>query len=430
MSTNNEPYIDVKSEDIQEIINRPPPWLVRCGNGLFFFIALGIAIATYWIHYPDIIKGSFILTATNAPLDVITKFDGKLTALLIADGDKVAEEQILGYLESTASAKDIILLSQNLGILSKNISNNNWAACNLFSQISYTKLGEIQSSYELFFQRLTEMKSFLPMGVYEKKRKIILEDQKYSNAMEMIMEQQAQLLRNDLRLAQEEFVIHDTLFKNKAISNLEYKREKAKLLAREMPVKSLETSIIQSRVAQLAKQKELIELENAVRERRSQFVQALYSLQSNIQDWKQKYLLTAPAAGRVSFVAPIQTQQHFTSGQAIMRIESDSTRFQGLVKLPQSNLGKVEIGQRVLIKLDGFPYREYGMLEGRLLKVSTTPGADSVYWGFVALPEKLITLYSRPITYRNGMVGQAEIVTANRRLASRLLSMIWKGSDT
>ncbi|WP_409012461.1 HlyD family efflux transporter periplasmic adaptor subunit [Dyadobacter sp. 50-39] len=47
------------------------------------------------------------------------------------------------------------------------------------------------------------------------------------------------------------------------------------------------------------------------------------------------------------------------------------------MKLSQGSLGKVKEGQKVLVKLDGYPYQEFGSIEGILSKISTTPGRDS-----------------------------------------------------
>lgn len=100
-----------------------------------------------------------------------------------------------------------------------------------------------------------------------------------------------------------------------------------------------------------------------------------------------------------------------------------------LAKIPQPNIGKLKEGQTVLIKLDGFPHREYGMVEGKLSQLSNSPGKDDSYWGYIELPHKLKTRYGHTLSYRNGLNGQAEIITADRRLAERLLSTIRVGGE-
>lgn len=422
-------FPELQNPEVQEIINRPSPWLVRWGTSLFCVLISLICIGTQWIKYPDLIKTQFILSASDAPRKILARSEGKLTNLLVEDGSHVTAGQIVGFLESTGHPDQVINLSKKISELTEQISRQRWSAVDTFEINTYSGLGELQEAFRTFAQRLMELKSYLPKGFYTRKSVLLREDQQDLQAMEGILNQQLRLQQKDYQLAQDEFRIQEKLFENKVISVMEYKREQAKLLAREMPVKNLSGSLIQNRSAQVAKEKEQLELENQIKERKEQFQQALHSLQSAIEQWKQKYVIYAPVMGKVSFMAPLLEQMHLGIGQELMVIEPESGSFQGLVKLPQANLGKVNEGQTVLIKLDGFPYREYGILEGRLAKLSMTPGYDSIYWGYIDLPKKLRTRYGRTLAYRNGLKGQAEIVTANRTLASRLLTTIHNGSE-
>lgn len=417
-------FSEYQSDAVQEIVTKPPHWLVRFGTSLFFVLIALLATGTWWIRYPDVVKSQFILTVNDAPRKIVTRTEGKLTALLVKNGTKVRKGQMLGFLESTADPRQVLDMEVKVSKLSQHVSRSEWSSVYSFESYSYSELGELQNDFQIFVQQLNELKAYLPNGVFAKKMQIIAADQLDLQSMHKILEEQLSLQEKDYQLALDEFDMHSRLFGNKVISELDYKREKAKVLSREMPVKNLQASLVQSRVSQLAKRRELLELENLINERRSLFVQTVNSLRSSVQNWKKRYILTAPVMGKVSFLAPWQVEQYFEQGQEIMVVEPLGGTFQGLVKLPQTNLGKIRVGQTVLIKLDGFPYREYGMLEGRLTSVSATPGMDSAYWGYVELPKKLTTRYRRSLAYRNGLKGQADIITADRSLANRLLTIV------
>ncbi len=81
-------------------------------------------------------------------------------------------------------------------------------------------------------------------------------------------------------------------------------------------------------------------------------------------------------------------------------------------------------GQRVIIKFEGYPYREYGVVEGIISKLSITSGADSTFWGHIDLPNQLTTRQGNTLLYKNGLKGTAEMITADRRLIQRFLSAI------
>lgn len=130
--------------------------------------------------------------------------------------------------------------------------------------------------------------------------------------------------------------------------------------------------------------------------------------------------LAAPVSGRVLLAAPWQQLRESPPGQMLLSILPTTDGVQGVIHLSQSSLGKIAIGQKVLIKLEAFPYREFGLVEGTLSHVSMSPGQDNLYWGYVDLPQKLKTIQGQELPYRIGMRGQAKIITRERRLAERL----------
>lgn len=388
---------------------------------LFLGLLLLLGLGSWLIHYPDVVATSFTLTATNAPRTVVVRAEGRLARLLVQDGQTIAAGQALAYSESTADPEQVLRLSESLNSLRKALDQDDWAMIRRFSIQSYGQLGELQNDFQIFSQQLTQLKSYLNGGFYLQKRILLLKDYEDLSAMEQTLTEQLDLQRRDYSLAQDEFTIHEKLYKDKVIALLDYQREKVKLLNREMPLKQLASSLIQNHTSQTAKQKELLELDNAITEQRGSFTQALRTLRSNTEVWQQRYVLRAPVAGKVSFSSPWQEQQSMNLGQELLTVEPEGGSFQGLIKVPQANLGKLREGQSVLVKLDGYPYREYGMVEDTLSQLSLTPGA---YWGYVDLPQGLRTRYGRGLTYRNGMKGTADIITAERRLAERLVEVV------
>lgn len=417
------------SDEVQEIIDSPPNWLLMWGITMSFFLIIMLAAGTSLIQYPDIVTVPFSLTAHDSPKTIIVRIDGKLNKILVTDGQYVTQDQPIAYSESIGDHVQILRLDETIKTLRKSIEKGNWDLLRTFPASQFIRIGEVQADFELFIQKLTTLQTYLNNGFYIQKKKLLENDYKDLTDMEKVITEQLTMQVRDYELAKEEFQTQEKLYEAKVISSLEFKKEKGKLLAREMPLKSLAASVIQNRSAQTAKRKEQLELQNTILEQKSNFHQALHILQNNIESWKQKYVLIAPVAGKVSFSGPWQEQQHLVAGQNFAKIEPRSGTYEGLIKIPQYNIGKIREGQRVLIKLNGFPYREYGMLSGKLSYLSPTPNIDSIYWGYVKLPNQLITKYGRLIPYRNGLNGSAEIVTMDRTLAQRLLATIYQGGQ-
>jgi HlyD family secretion protein len=83
--------------------------------------------------------------------------------------------------------------------------------------------------------------------------------------------------------------------------------------------------------------------------------------------------------------------------------------------------GKVKEGQQVVIKLDTYPYLEFGLLRGNVRTIASAPD-ESMYMVQVTLQDSLRTSYGRTIDFHQEMQGQAEIITENMTLMNRILN--------
>jgi HlyD family secretion protein len=162
--------------------------------------------------------------------------------------------------------------------------------------------------------------------------------------------------------------------------------------------------------------KELTDLENQIREEKSNFMQALNSLISEIDRWKSQYILSAPLSGAIVFAGVIQENQHINIGQEIFYLNPGSTDFFGEISIPQYNMGKVKEGQKVLIKLNSYPFQEYGVLNGEIKYVNSVPVNDSIFHSQVLLQSANL---HKSIILKPGMRGSAEIITQDMSLLSR-----------
>lgn len=71
--------IELRSKEMQEILSRPPKWLIRYGIGIIFFVIAIILVGSYFIEYPDTIKGEVVLINKNqAKIIVPAQNSGKI----------------------------------------------------------------------------------------------------------------------------------------------------------------------------------------------------------------------------------------------------------------------------------------------------------------------------------------------------------------
>jgi hypothetical protein len=77
----------------------------------------------------------------------------------------------------------------------------------------------------------------------------------------------------------------------------------------------------------------------------------------------------------------------------------------------------------VNIKLESFPFQQFGMLQGEVATISALP-ADKRHLVWLNLPDPLIINQKVSIEFKQELTGITEIVTEGLRLSSRLIFQI------
>ena len=150
-----------------------------------------------------------------------------------------------------------------------------------------------------------------------------------------------------------------------------------------------------------------------------------YLIEKYVEEWKKKYLVISPIEGTIHFSGIVQEHQQLHVNQLICFVSSKTSRYYAEMYIPQFNLGKVRMGQQVLLKFPSYPYQEYGSMRGNIEFISTMP-TDTGYRAKVSLPTDLTTDYQKQIQYRDGLWAHGEIITEKIRLLERFYYNIIK----
>ena len=404
--------------EVDEIISHRPPWIVRWGTLLFLFFLSVIGIICWFINYPDIVTAQATLTSINAPKPVITTINGKLIKITVQENDTVKQNQVLGYLESTANHQEVLRLSENIDSIQLLLDNNYPEQIDRFCNLSENRLGELQLPYQTFSQAFLNFTGYLSNGFYLRKKSMLLKDKSNLEKLHANLLSQKELEKQDLELSQQSFDANQTLRDKKVLAELDYNDEKSKFINKKMSLPQIDNAIIGNESDQNAKQKEIAELDNTIMQQKSIFQQALSSLKSQVDEWKKQYLLIAPTGGKVTFVTLIQENQQLQSNQTICYVNPENSHYFAQLVIPQANLGKVAVGQKVLLKFSSYPFQEYGAVYGKIAFISNVATGNG-YFAKVELQDGLKTNYGKQINYRDGLQGDAEIITKDLRLLER-----------
>ena len=147
-----------------------------------------------------------------------------------------------------------------------------------------------------------------------------------------------------------------------------------------------------------------------------------HDLCDNITAWEQRYVLKAPVEGKLEYLKFIADNQYIQAGEELFGIIPQKSKMVGQVLLPSSGAGKINIGDKVTIKLDDYPYMEYGSVEGIVKNISLIPQARqteknpiNTYMVVVELPRELTTNYSQKLQFKPNISGTADIIVNKRR---------------
>lgn len=412
------------SDEMNEIISYQPHWFIRRGNVIFLVILLAMLGISWFIKYPDTINTSLRLTSVNAPKMLESRTNGKLEKILIKNGELVVSGQHLAYIESTGNYKEIMKLYNWTCKTSATVSNRDTSITHVDPLPALTTLGAVQQQYQDFALIMKETKETLSGGYYQRKISNVQQDLNYLSSMRSDAAKQQDLVSKDQEIQQKEFEAYEKLAAEKVIAPVELNQYKSKLLAKDQSLKQIHSQITSTEMNSLAKRKELLELQKAITDQRNQFIAALHLLKTKIEEWIQQYVIVSSESGRLEYVGFLQTNQLVEAGQSLFFIQQDQTGYYAEMKAGQAGFGKIKEGQKVIIKVAGFPDQEFGHIEGRVSYISSLPDGRDSFLIKVELPHGLRTNYNKEIRFQNSLSASGEVVTDNRRLSDRFFGRL------
>lgn len=150
---------------------------------------------------------------------------------------------------------------------------------------------------------------------------------------------------------------------------------------------------------------------------------------------KKLTTLTAPVAGVVQQLAIFTSGGVVTEAQLLMIIVPDGAEVTAEVTLDNKDIGFVNPGQEVAIKLETFPFTRYGTVPATVKLVTSDAVNDekrgAIFPATLTLRQMTLDVDGKVIRLSPGMNLTAEIKTGQRRVIEYLLSPIQRaGSES
>jgi multidrug resistance efflux pump len=424
MSEENK-QIELRSEEVEDILGRVPGWITRNGILMLFFILLLLLLGAWIFKLPDVKRAEIYVTSLQPPADIEARTDGKIEQLFVTDNERVSAGQVLAVIENPAEYSDVVALKERLsavhlmeaGLPDLQLPVNGEA-----------DLGMIQSDYADFYKRCRDYHEFVQLDYHNRKIGLLREEFEQYRAYSENLDIRASTLREEYGLTRKQFQRDSSLYRQGVVSESDYERSKSQMLTslagwQEMLSLKAENEI---RIAGIREQ--ILELELKRQDQQATIVTAmeetLNRLKASVAAWEKLYLIVAPISGDVTFNHFWSENQNVKSGEKVMTIvPGDGGALVGRISLPLAGAGEVSEGDPVNIRFEDYPYLEYGMVRGVVGNISRVP-QDHYYTVEVRLPDGLTTYYDVDIGYSQNMHGQAEILTDKMRLLQRIFNPV------
>lgn len=413
-----------------EIIERPPsPWFRR--SALMICLLLLIAIAWSILGRLDIHASATGRLLVSSHSKIIQSLEtGEVAAIHVRDGQSVKKGDVLISLNPIGAEAELQRLQNQLNYqllektrLSALLSD---APLVLFRQVA--KGEATLEQIELTERHLQSVWKEVSAQIknYESQILVNRASQQKGEIEVKALERLATNIRYRLQAQR-------ALEANKLLAKMELLEKEKELIEVERLLASqvAENKVLDAQYQNLIEQKSGY-LAKVKREYYQQLTQVEVSIALVEQDLikaqekSRLQILKAPVDGVVQQLAIHTIGGVIEPAKQLMVIVPDDSAIEAKVMVLNKDVGFVQAGQHVEIKVDAFPYTRYGTISGVVAHVSKDSVEDErqglVFPARIRLDQNYIVVEESESKLQAGMSVTGEIRTGNRRIIDYLLS--------
>lgn len=421
--------IELRSEEVQEVMSEIPPWILRHGITALFIIVLVLLFGSWFFKYPDTIMAEITVTSIEPPASIIARSTGKIDEIFVKNDDTVEPQTPLAVIQNPAKTQDMLALIEMMKIWNSNMILDE--ITNRLLGGKSMSLGNVQPAYASFLSSISDYKNYKMFNYYEKKISSQKEQLATQNEYYNRILKQAPIVNEQLLTSKSIFERDSILLSKSVISGNEYDISKSTFLQSKQTYLSFDAALKQSELQLMQGEESLLDLQQQAAEMERKYQLALHStseeLIAQLNAWSQSYLLVSPIKGMVTQMGIWSKNQNISAGETVFTvIPSIQDTPKGKALLPVQGAGKVKKGQRVNVRLNNFPDQEFGYLIGKVESISSVPTADGEYVVEVSFPNGMQTNYEQTLPITQQVQGVADIITEDLRLMERFFMPVKK----
>ncbi len=283
---------------------------------------------------------------------------------------------------------------------------------------------------------------------YRDKKRALAERRNNSEAELTQLEQEIRLAEYREKLAEQSVDKYKVLEKGGFVSSAQSQQKEEDLIDIRSRMMSLKRSKVQLGANLISLQAEARDLESSHASELAQLDLSEATVRQEIaeNEGRKSLFIVSPQAGIISTIT-YSPGQSVSEGQVIANLIPEAGNGQASADIevhlfvPSRNAGFIEVGQQVNIRYEAFPFEKFGLQEGIVTAVSTTPFApaelpsnlastvlgnaqkvqgmsasEGLYRVKIGLQRQSVTVYGREQRLKPGMTLEADIAQDYRKI--------------
>ena len=360
--------IELHNREVTDLLGDPPKQLIHSGSymlyGMLFLFLLGASL----ISYPDVVRGTVFIDDLANVEWVTANSSGQIETFFVENDSLVEYGDTICIMQNPASLDDVKKFCRILTNVELYYLTNKTDLLRAFP-FDLT-MGEMSGAYENFTKAVRSC--------------MIYDDHNYFYQRKSFIQKELEILKRD--------------------------PEKNELAILKLERDIFELSI--SHKMEIEKNREQLEL-------------AYESMVNNMRTWESKNLIQSHSEGRMVLGEVRILTRMVNKGDTLGSIiSSNKEKFVARIQLEQEQIAGVEIGNPVNIRLVKYPEHSYGLLVGEVSSSTYVP-YNKQNTIEITFPDRLRTTANKEIKYELGLKGEAEIITSNQSVLSRIFNPIY-----
>jgi hypothetical protein len=416
-----------KSEQIDDIIEKMPLKFGVWVTGIVLLLIFLLFFFGWVIEYPDTVTGSIVIQSKYAPVKLVANSSGKLTLFRFRQRDYLKSGDYIAVIQNSANTADVL----NVERLLNKFDFNHPELSGFIAFPKNASLGEINIKYYNFLTALKKRYDYDHGNLFQK------QEIGYSKKISQLSDLQKnnEILKvtrkNNMDLYYKMFYRDSILLAKGSGTEVEFDHSKLSYLTSKENFQSISNDLNNTQQLIDENQNKLqqlnIQRDDEESKMKLDLLTAYADLKDNISGWEQRYAFKAPLNGKLDFARFWNDNEFIGAGEDAFIIVPEINKIVGQVHLPSQGAGKVKTGQNVVIKLENYPYEEYGIVNGLVSSISlstnelkeSNQNIINSYLVEIKLPDELTTNYGVHLDFKSEIRGTVEIICNERNLLSR-----------